>query len=193
MASLDLSAITYSSDRNLKAVYKAQVKTYYSAPKTTVTYKPAYTTTSYYKKTTYYKPVTYSSYYYSGYKPVTYRTYIPLVYYPVNYWNVYTNRLPWGAQCNSDMQCRSGCCSSTAITIQGYKDTYNFVTGSIGSIPSGVFTCENYSVACGYGVAGGSGGIVGAIVGLIFLCAFCALIGFFMNRGKNVEGGTSLN
>ena len=97
MASLDLSAITYSSDRNLKAVYKAPVKTYYSAPKTTVTYKPAYTTTSYYKKTTYYKPVTYSSYYYSGYKPVTYRTYIPLVYYPVNYWNVYTNRLPWGA------------------------------------------------------------------------------------------------
>jgi hypothetical protein len=111
MASLDLSAITYSEDRNLKAVYKAPTKSYYSAPtsyysapKTTVTYKPAYTTTSYTKITYYKAPIKYSSYYYAGYVPMAYRTYIPLlVVHPVTYWNYYDNRLPWGAQCNADM------------------------------------------------------------------------------------------
>ena len=110
MASLDLSSISYSEYRNLRAAARATTihkgpisyyvppASYYKAPTTTVVYKPASYTTTSYTKTTYYKPVTYSSYYYSGYVPVSYRTYIPLVItHPVTYWNVYNNRLPWGA------------------------------------------------------------------------------------------------
>ena len=57
-------------------------------------------------------------------------------------------------------------------------------TGSYSDIPIGSFICENNPVACGYGPEGG-GGIIGALIGLVFLC-MC--IGVFWFICKSAGG-----
>ena len=170
---IDLDAITYSNSENtFELPILRQLRSRGGGSRTTSSSSRTSTRTTY-SKTTTYRPSsyrTYSRYYYSGYSPSTLMaTYVLFVYHPASYWNVYYNRGLWGASCQTGMHCRSGCCSSERLS--SYYSSY--------SVPAGGFFCENYSEACGFGPGGSSGGIIGSIVGLIFLC-FCCIAAWFI-------------
>ena len=66
--------------------------------------------------------------------------------------------------------CKSGCCSTTSSNYKGYVDSYNY---SGYYLPAGVFICENYASACGWGpVAEGEVNIIGIITGVIIFVVF---------------------
>ena len=85
--------------------------------------------------------------------------------------------------------CRSGCCSNTAINYSGYVDAYDFSSGLY--VPPGVFVCENYSYACGWGPeqnGDGGGNIVIILLSMvIILCCIGICLFYYFNDQKNSE------
>ena len=168
---LDLDAITYSPQseeleelpihRQLRSRGGSRSSSRSSSSRSRTTTKRTYTRRTYSRS---------SRYYYSGYTRAPYMTtYVLFIYRPDTYWNVYSNRGLWGSSCQTGLHCRSGCCSSEKLS--SFYSSYSVATGG--------FFCMNDPSSCGYGPGGGSGGIIGGIVALLFMC-FCCIAAWFI-------------
>ena len=172
---LDLDAVTYAEPEHRLLRSRGGSRSSSRSYSSRSYGSRSYTKTTTYRKT-YYRPSSYRSrYYYSGYRPSTLMVaYVGFYAHPAAYWSVYSNRGGWGASCLTGLHCRSGCCSSEKLS--SYSYSYS---------AAGAF-CLNYAQACGYGAGGGGGSLIGAIVGLFFLC-FCCIAAWFIC--KNCNGG----